>query len=98
MYDKELHKFCFEFYTVEKAIEVAVMRGGNETLIRIEVLKDEKSSPTLYDVRVWVLVPLSAGREGWATFPDFPSVHGPSVDAALGQALGFLRERCDNPT
>lgn len=99
--------FCDEFYVIEKSIEVVVQIAGEPQTIRIEVLQSlpqvkyctrafiqehvtiqhtypqtgEKFDREPEDVRIWIDY-------------DLPWTNRESADAALIQALGFLRERC----
>ena len=109
MYDKSLHSFCSEFYTIEKSIEVVVTIQGESERIRIDLLRDEETgiySTSAYIETHFTLQPTypktneSFDRKPedfrvWADY-DLPWVHQDSADVALRQALGFLKERCSN--
>jgi hypothetical protein len=65
MYDKDIHWFCSEFYTVEKTIEVIVRINDKPTLIRIEAVKDEingRYSITAYVQEEVTLEPKKGGK------------------------------------
>ena len=107
MYDTERHAFCSEFYIVEKSIEVVVNIGGQSEQIRIDALRNGETEVYSTNAYIWrhvTLQPTYPQTEGtfdkeqektrvWADF-DLPWTNRDSADAALGQALGFLRERC----
>jgi hypothetical protein len=93
--------FCSEFYFVERSVEVVAALRGKFTRVRIDVLFDGGSdySITAYvieDIDVRPTYPPEAPvehRQAWVKWSDFPWTNTPSADAALGQALGFLREQ-----
>ena len=109
MCDKKTHTFCSEFYTVEKSIEVVVTIQGQGTRIRIDSLRDGETGN--YSTRAYIAMhltlqptyPQTSGSFDsnprdfriWVDY-DLPWTHRDSADAALGQALGFLGERCSN--
>ena len=106
MFDKELHANCSEFYRVDRALEVVVSRNGQPTTVRIEALRNDETgrySTAAYleeHVTLQPTYPQSHGNNPydfviWARWIDFPWIDRESADAALRQALGFLRERCD---
>ncbi len=112
MYDKEIHDFCSEFYSIEKTLELVVSRRGEQTTVRLEALRDEENGR--YSIRALMqehvtLQPTYPKANGefteepkdfvmWVNFPDFPWVNRETADGALRQALGFLQERCDSPS
>lgn len=107
MFDTERHGFCSEFYTIEKSIEVVVNIQGQDTQIKIDALKDGRSgkfSTKAYIEEHVTLQPTypqtrgSYDREAedfrvWVSY-NLPWTDRDTADAALDQALGFLRERC----
>lgn len=107
MYDKELHGFCREFYTFVTSVQVLVSIQKREREVKVEIWRDEKSKLFVARVYIQVGVPGSGSSveqensgvleraEGWAPFPNFPHVNLPKAEVALGQALGFLRDRVD---
>lgn len=105
MYDKQLHNFCSEFYTVEKSVEVVAKIRGEDTRIRIDVLKDNKNGS--FSTKVYREEYLNVqqsypedendGQEEsqvWIAWTDFPWTDRDSAEGALQQALSFLEERC----
>lgn len=110
LFDKELHNFCSEFYSVEKSIQVVVSRGGTQMTVKIDALRDEEngkySIAAYYQEHVTMqpTYPQSYGKFdqkpddfiAWVNWIDFPWVHADSAEGALRQALGFLRDRCDD--
>jgi len=109
MYNSELHGFCFEFHTVEKTLQVAAIRNGEETTVKLEALRNEKTGrykTRAYYEENFTLQPTYPKAHGkhtrepddfvtWVPWVDFPWVDRETADAALWQALGFLRDRCD---
>ena len=109
MYDANTHSFCSEFYTIEKSIEVVVTIQGEADRIRIDALRDAKTGD--YCTKAYIethltLQPTYPQTGGsfdrnpedvrvWVDY-DLPWTNRDSADAALGQALGFLKERCSN--
>ena len=109
MYDGNTHTFCSEFYTIEKSIEVVVTIQGQDEQIRINALREGetgKFSTRAYIERNLTLQPtfpqtsgsFDSDPEGFRVWVDYdlPWTNRDSADAALGQALGFLRERCSS--
>lgn len=106
--DPSTFDFCNAFYVVEKSIEVLVTLGGEDRRIRIDVLHElntESYSTHAYikeDLTVQPTYPQSHGefkREPtsvhlWIDYVDLPWTPSNSADAALKEALSFLRERC----
>ena len=109
MYDRKMHAFCSEFYTIEKSIEVVVTIQGQSERIRIDSLQEENTgnySTKAYIERGLTLQQTYPQTRGsfdrdpenfrvWVDY-DLPWTHQDSADAALGQAVGFLKERCSN--
>ena len=109
MYDKNLHSFCSEFYTIERSIEVVVTIQEESKRIRIDLLRNEQTgiySTKAYIERHFTMQPTYPQTNGsfgsqpedvrvWADY-DLPWIHQDSADVALRQALGFLGERCSN--
>lgn len=99
MFDDERHAFCAEFYTVEKSIEVVVLIRDEAKTVQIDALRDERAGT--YSTRSSVLEHVTLqfsdrepeSRRVWVSY-DLPWTNRDSADAALGQALMFLRERC----
>lgn len=95
---------CFEFYLVEKSIEVVVnLKVGSESTIRINALRDMKDN--VYSTRAYVerrcniqFAEEEGGREEqlttWVEY-ELPWVRRDSADEALNDALSWLRERCE---
>lgn len=112
MFDKEMHDFCSEYYTVEKSLELVVNRQGEPTTVRIDALRDWQSGRYLTraylqeHVKLQPTYPQSNGKYQrepedfivWVAWLDFPWTDGDSVNAVLRSALGFLSERCDVST
>jgi hypothetical protein len=108
MYDKAIHDFCSEFYSVEKTVEVVVNRNGQTSTVRLEALRDEENGH--YCTRAYIeeavtlqpTYPQSMGKferksedfRIMVPFPDFPWVNSDTAESALRQSLGFLKERC----
>jgi hypothetical protein len=93
--------FCSEFYFVDRTVEVVTTLRGEFNRVRIDVLFD---GVTDYSIAAYFLEDIDvqptypggapvAHRQVWVRWSDFPWTNMPSADAALGQALGFLRER-----
>ncbi len=111
MYNKEFHDYCSEFYTVAKTIQVVVSRNGESMTVKIEALRNEEtgrySTRAYYEEHVTLqpTYPKAYGKYErepddfivWVSWLDLPWTDRDSAEAALGQALGFLRERCDLP-
>ena len=109
MYDAERHAFCSEFYTVEKSIEVVVRRGGESKTVRIDALRNGETGA--FSTRAYIeehvtLQPTypqtgnkfdkkSEDFRVCVAWTDFPWTDRDSANSAIGQALGFLRERCE---
>lgn len=107
MYDKQRHGFCSEFYTVEKTIEMVITIAGESERIRIDPLKEGgtgKYSTKAYCEEHITAQPTYSQSGGsfdrapqdyrvWVDY-DLPWTDRDSADAALNQALGFLKERC----
>jgi hypothetical protein len=107
MYDKQRHGFCSEFYTVEKTIEVVVTIAGESETIRIDAIKEGNTGKystracRIEHLTVQPTYPQSGGSfdcvpqdyRVWVDY-DLPWTDRDSADAALNQALGFLKDRC----
>ncbi|MEE9250824.1 MAG: hypothetical protein V3U93_06825 [Alphaproteobacteria bacterium] len=107
MFNNARHGFCSEFYTVEKSIEVVVKLRDGDTRIKIDALKDERAgkfSTKEYREELVTLQPTCPQTGGsydrqpedfriWVDY-DLPWTNRDTADAALEQALGFLKERC----
>ncbi len=106
MYDKAVHSFCSEFYTVAKSIEVVVKLRGGPSRIRIDALRSEiegRFSTKAYIEESLTLQPTYPQTSGsfqrkpeefrvWVDY-DLPWVDSDSADGALRRAVGFLAER-----
>ncbi len=102
MYDSNKHAFCSEFYSVAKSIEVVAKIQDQSRRIRIEALHDERDGKYSTKAYIEVDVQLHPTSQSngkfvenfsiWAAY-DLPWTHTNSVELALGQALGLLRER-----
>jgi hypothetical protein len=105
-------KYASEFYFVEETIDVVVtLKATKESArIRLEALKETsgKYSVKSYIEEHFTLQPTYPKEHGknptpprdvlvWVDYA-LPWVDRDSADAALTQALGFLRERCVEPT
>ena len=107
MFDNERHGFCSEFYTIEKSIEVVVEIQGESAQIKVDALKNGRTgkySTASYIKEHVTLQPTYPQTGGayerqpenfrvWVSY-DLPWTHRDTADAALEQALGFLKERC----
>ena len=109
MYNREIHGFCSEFYTVEESIEVVVTTRGQSERIRIDALRDERTGTYCTKAYIGEHVSLpptypqtngtfDRSRTSFRVWVDYelPWTDRESADQALGQALSFLRERCSN--
>ena len=109
MYNKEMHSFCSEFYTLAQSVTIVMKWQGDETTIRIDVLKDETADKPEYvshafrqeNVTLQPSYPEENGKfmskptryEVWVSH-ETPWVNCSTAEQALGQTLGFLREQC----
>lgn len=92
LFNEELHKFCFEFHTLEKTIKVSIVKNDDhktEETFKLEAYRDERSGK--YSAIPYILLIGAHGR--WIPFTALPPVHNAdTADLALSQALGFLRD------
>jgi hypothetical protein len=90
-----------EFYFIERTVEAVVTLRGEFNRVRIDVLFDGNSD---YGIAAYLLQEIEvqptypggaavANRQVWVRWSDFPWTNTSSADAALRQALGFLREQ-----
>lgn len=107
MYNPNTHKFCSEFYTIEKSIEVVVTIKGEDERIRIDALRDEttgKFCTISYIQEHFTLQQTYPQDNGvscrspedyrvWVSY-DLPWTDGDTADKVLNRALSFLEERC----
>lgn len=107
MYDSNRHKFCSEFYTIEKSIEVVVNINGEDTRARIDALKNGLSGQyvTRAYIEKHVTLQLTSPQANschdqtqndfrvWVDY-SLPWTNRNSANAAIEQALGFLSDRC----
>ena len=110
MYDKSLHGFCTEFYTIEKSIEVVVKINGTDTRIRIDALKDEielnfsTNSYVEENLKLQPTYPIakSAHQQApqdyrvWVKMDNDPWTRRYTADEAIQQALSFLSDSFDH--
>jgi len=108
MIDQDAYSFADEFYVVDKTIEIVVRIADEPTTIRIEALCHPPSGK--YHTRAYVqgfysiqpTYPQTGGKfdrkpedkDLWVAY-NLPWTKSDSADAAITQAIGFLRERCD---
>jgi hypothetical protein len=108
-YNEQVHGFCTEFYVVEKSIEVVVELAGETTRVRIDALRHEqngsyKTKAYVEEAVVLELAYPSPDDDGkiphrryiWVDYLSLPWTNGDSADAVLSQALGFLRDACED--
>ncbi|WP_040551577.1 hypothetical protein [Rheinheimera nanhaiensis] len=107
MFNNQKHGFCSEFYTVKKTIEVVVPIQGADERIRIDALEDGqtgKFSTKAYIEESLTIQPTYPQSNGafsrkpqdyriWVDY-NLPWTNRDTVDDALNQALGFLKEKC----
>lgn len=104
----EAPTYASEYYTIERTVELVVRlkATGEDASIRIEVLRSSSDTYSVSSyIREHVTIQPTYPRDNdkhtsppkdvmmWIDF-ELPWVSQKSVDTALGQALGFLRERC----
>jgi hypothetical protein len=108
MLEARQYDFCNEFYFVDKSMEVVVTLRDGPRRIRIDTLRSP-DPPIRYgtisyieeEILVQLVYPEPEGDAErkpqslttWVCY-DLPWTDGASADAALAQALSFLRERC----
>lgn len=109
MYNKEMHSFCSEFYTLAQSVTIVMKWQVEATTIRVDVLKKETADKPKYvsrafrqeEVTLQPSYPEENGKltskptryEVWVTH-ETPWVDGSTAEQALSQTLGFLREQC----
>jgi len=91
MYDPDMHGFCHEFYTVEKTIEIVLMIGGEDRELRIQAMKNEIASSYTTSAYIKEIISENPRITVWASYVQLPWTKADSADAALQQALGYLR-------
>jgi hypothetical protein len=108
MLDRRRHRFCSEFYTIEKVIEVVVPLGEGDATIRIEAQRNEDTGryrTVAYAEEHATLQPTYPQADGafelapqdyrlWVSY-ELPWTDSDTADGALEEALGFLEERCE---
>ena len=101
--------FCDKFYVIEKTVEVVVQISGESQTIRIEALQSLPQGN--YSTRAYIqehltvqpTYPQTGSRFDrvpedvriWVDY-DLPWTSREGADAAIIQALSFLRERCSS--
>jgi hypothetical protein len=109
MYDKALHGFCSEFYTLAQSTMIVVNWADRPTTIRIDIFKDEKATKPEYVSHAYRLEHVTLQptypqeNDKYTSKPkDFqvwvahetPWVNGNSAEQALRETLGFIQESC----
>lgn len=106
IYDPEVHQFCSEFYTVEHTIDVVANYRGGAEHFRLEAVRKSTGD---YRVRAYmeqnIVIEQLGNRNDsielgktqakvWVDFELPPILSAKTAEQALGQSLGWLRERC----
>ena len=105
MISEACYEFAEEFYIVEKTVELAITTENHSATIRIEALLNPKNGN--YHTRAYSReefriqptnpqVSIGCNCPGEVKFMwmncDLPWTSRPTADAAISQALGFLRD------
>lgn len=92
MYNKAHHDFCFEFYQIEKTIEVVVEIDGKKEMIRLEALRNEKFPAEAnyeYSIRSYIYKEV-AGDSMWINWSRLSWEHSATADSTLQLALAQI--------